>query len=118
MNDETSSQISALQRQVFILLVALVCVSGTLTIFLYRQARLSGKDIDAIKPQAQQVIGAFNQNQVLMKNFVEQLVAYGQTHPDFQPVLRKYGLVAQPAAAPAVSPAAQTAAPAPAAPKK
>ena len=114
MNDETSPQISALQRQVFILLVALVCVSGTLTIFLYRQARLSGKDIDAIKPQAQQVIGAFNQNQVLMKNFVEQLVAYGQKHPDFQPVLRKYGLVPQPG----VKPAAQTAAPAPAAPKK
>lgn len=100
MNDELSPQISALQRQVFILLVALVCVSGTLTIFLYRQASLAEKDITAIQPQAQKVIGAFNQNQALMTKFVEQLVAYGKTHPDFQPVLRKYGLLAQPSAAP------------------
>jgi hypothetical protein len=112
MNEELNSQVSALQRQVFILLVALVCVSGTLTIFLYRQARLSGKDIDAIKPQAEQVIGVYNQNQVMMTKFVEQLVAYGKTHPDFQPVLRKYGLAggatpANPAVTPAGTPPAK-----------
>jgi hypothetical protein len=27
-----------------------------------------------------------------MINFVNQLVAYGQTHPDFRPVLLKYGI--------------------------
>jgi hypothetical protein len=115
MNEELNSQISALQRQAFILLVALVCVSGTLTIFLYRQASLAGKDINALKPQAQQIIGAFNQNQALMTKFVEQLADYGKTHPDFQPVLKKYGLVGQPAAA---APAGSTAAPAPAIPGK
>lgn len=101
MNDEQTSQISGLQRQVFILLIALVCVSGTLTIFLYRQASLAERDITAIKPQAEQVIGVFNENQVVMTKFVEQLVAYGKTHPDFQPVLKKYGLLRQPEAAPA-----------------
>jgi hypothetical protein len=99
MNPDSNSEISALQRQVFSLLVALVVVSGTLTTYLYRQASLTGKDVDAIKPQAQQIIGVFNQNQALMENFFKQLVAYGQTHPDFRPILLKYGI--NPAAAPA-----------------
>jgi hypothetical protein len=96
MNDDTNAQISALQRQVFALLLALIVVSGTLTVYLYRQASISGKDIDAIKPQAQQIIGVYNQNQTLMVNFVNQLVAYGQTHPDFGPVLAKYGIAPVP----------------------
>ena len=104
MNDDSNSQISALQRQVFALLIALIVVSGTLTVFLYRQASIVGKDIEAVKPQAQQIIGAFNQNLTLMDGFVKNLIVYGQTHPDFQPVLLKYGLVVPPNAAPAVAP--------------
>ena len=92
MNPDSNSEIAALKRQVFTLLVALIVVSGTVTVYLYRQASITGKDIDAIRPQAQQIIGAFNQNQALMINFVNQLVAYGQTHPDFRPVLLKYGI--------------------------
>ena len=113
MNDDTNSQIAALQRQVFVLLIALVVVSGTLTIFLYRQASLAGKDITAIKPQAQQVVGVFNQNQQMLVKFTEQLVEYGKTHPDFRPVLMKYGLVQQPG----VATANPTAPPAPVLPK-
>jgi hypothetical protein len=101
MNIDSDSEISALKTQMFTLLLALIVVSGTLTVYLYRQASLTGKDIDAIKPQAQQLIGAFNQNQALMENFVKQLVAYGQTHPDFRPVLAKYGFVPPPVSAPA-----------------
>lgn len=96
MNDDLNTQVSALQRQVFALLLALIVVSGTLTVYLYRQASISGKDIDAIKPQAEKIIGAYNQNQELMVNFVNQLVAYGQTHPDFRPVLAKYGIAPVP----------------------
>ena len=107
LDTETNPEISALKRQVFTLLLALIVVSGTVTVYLYRQASITGKDIDAIRPQAQQIIGAFNQNQKLMVEFVNQLVAYGQTHPDFKPVLLKYGI-----AAPVAGPAA------PAAPKK
>ncbi len=103
LDTETNPEISALKRQVFTLLVALIVVSGTVTVYLYRQASITGKDIDAIRPQAQQIIGAFNQNQKLMVEFVNQLVAYGQTHPDFKPVLIKYGIAA-PVAAP-VAPA-------------
>ena len=101
---ELMDQIVALRHQVFTLLLALVVVSGTLTVVLYRQARLTGKDIEGIKPQATQIIAAFKRDQPAMENFVKQLTAYGVTHPDFQPILKKYGIVpqAQPAATPVV----------------
>ena len=101
---ELMDQLVALRHQVFTLLLALVAVSGTLTVVLYRQARLTGKDIDTIKPQATQIIAAFKRDQPAMENFVKQLTAYGVTHPDFQPILKKYGIVpqAQPAATPVV----------------
>ena len=96
-------QIVALRHQVFTLLLALVVVSGTLTVVLYRQAKLTGRDIAIIKPQATQIIAAFKRDLPLMENFVKQLTAYGVTHPDFQPILKKYGIVAtQPAATPVV----------------
>ena len=81
----------ALRHQVFTLLLALVVVSGTLTVFLYRQASITGKDITAIKPQVTQIIKAFSQDRPGMENFVKQLTTYGVTHPDFQPILKKYG---------------------------
>jgi len=93
MSLDTDSEISALKSQVFTLLLALIVVSGTLTVFLYRQATVTGRDITAIKPQALQIIGTYNKDQALMFSFTKQLVAYGQTHPDFLPVLAKYGIV-------------------------
>ena len=100
---ELMDQIVALRHQVFTLLLALVVVSGTLTVILYRQARLTGKDIEVIKPQATQIIEAFKRDRPGMENFVKQLASYGNTHPDFQPILKKYGIVAtQPAATPVV----------------
>ena len=100
---ELMDQIVALRHQVFTLLLVLVVVSGTLTVVLYRQAKLTGRDIAIIKPQATQIIAAFKRDLPLMENFVKQLTAYGGTHPDFQPILKKYGIVAtQPAATPVV----------------
>jgi hypothetical protein len=49
-----------------------------------------------------------------MNNFVTQLVAYGEKHPDFVPVLRKYGVAPIPGI-PAGTPANAVQ---PAAPKK
>lgn len=103
---ELSEQVAALQRQVFTLLLALIVVSGTLTVYLYRQASLTGKDIQTLRTQ---VIEPFKQRQPAMENFLNQLAAYGQTHPDFRPILQKYGInstSAVPAAATAPKPAA------------
>jgi hypothetical protein len=90
---EISDQIAALRRQTFTLLLALIVVSGTLTVFLYRQASITRRDIASIKPQAAQVIQAFGQDFPAITNLVQHLIIYGQSHPDFQQqVLNKYRL--------------------------
>src|SRR5258706_2089872 len=91
-NTELSEQIATLRRQTFTLLLALIIVSGTLTVFLYRQASLTRRDIKAVKPQAMQIIQAFTQKGPDIQNFVKELAAFGVTHPDFQPILKKYGI--------------------------
>jgi hypothetical protein len=109
---ELTDEIVALRHQVFTLLLALLVVSGTLTVYLYRQARMIGKDIEAIRPQALPVIQVFNQNRQNMDMFVNQLAVFGNTHPDFQQqVLRKYNIVLPPPATtspPAATPAPKT----------
>ena len=103
MNNDTPSELAALRSQIFTLLVALIVVSGTLTIFLYRQSSLAGKDL----LQAEQVSQNLAKNEAGVISFVNQLVAYGQTHPEFVPVLKKYGIApvaGVPAGAPAAAP--------------
>jgi hypothetical protein len=34
----------------------------------------------------------FEQNRPVMDKLVRQLIVYGQSHPDFQPILKKYGV--------------------------
>jgi hypothetical protein len=101
---ELTGQVAALQRQMFTLLLALIVVSGTLTVYLYRQDSVTRKDIESIRPQAEQIISNFNQTRPAMQAFVKQLTDYGQTHPDFQPILKKYGLGPAPATNAAAKP--------------
>jgi hypothetical protein len=92
---ELSDQIDALRQQVFTLLLALVVISGTLAAYLSYQSRVLGKDITANKPQDMQMIQGFNQSRPRLENFVNQLIAYGQTHPEFQQqILDKYNIKA------------------------
>ena len=46
-----------------------------------------------------------------MDDFVRKITDYGQTHPDFAPILAKYGI--KPAVPAAAAPAVPAAAPAP-----
>ena len=101
MNLDPNSEISVLRKQVFIQLIALVVIAGTLTGYLYRQASAAGKQIT----QAQQIINIYQQSQPIYNDFVNGLVAYGEKHPDFaQQVLKKYGIAPIPGV-PAGSPA-------------
>jgi hypothetical protein len=108
MNMDSNSEISSLRNQVFTLLVALIVVSGTVTVYLYRQASILGKDLNA----SQQLINSFNKGQPAVASFVNQLGAYSMTHPEIRPVLAKYGII------PAATQPSLTAPAAAAAPKK
>jgi len=99
--ENNNGDIAALKNQVFTLLVALIVVSGTLTVYLYRQVSLANKDL----AQGQQVGAMLSHNEAAVSSFINELVAYGQKHPDFVPVLKKYG-IAPVAGVPANTPAA------------
>jgi hypothetical protein len=88
ISDDSQQEISALKNQVFTLLVALIVVSGTMTAMLYQQASQATKEIT----QAQQLAAGLNQNEQNMGAFAAKLLAYADKHPDFKPVLAKYGL--------------------------
>jgi hypothetical protein len=93
------SQLTALQEQyeslrqlVSALLLVLLLVSGTLTIFLGRQWRFSKSEIDLLSPQAGQILTEFNRNLPMMQDFIRKLNEYAKTHPDFAPIVAKYHL--------------------------
>jgi hypothetical protein len=95
-SEDNSGEIAVLKNQVFTLLVALIVVSGTLTVYLYRQTSMTGKDIE----QNEQVMNLVAKNQTSIDAFVARLADYGKRHPDFQPILKKYGITPGGPAAP------------------
>ncbi len=112
---DLAGQVAALQRQVFTLLLALIVVSGTLAAYLGYESHHLGRDIAAIN---QQVVQPYNQKVPVIAKFLNSLVAFGRTHPDFQPLLNKYEIVSLPVTNAAARPAPSAAKPATAAPKK
>lgn len=92
---------ACMQRQMTWLLVALIVVSCTLTVFLWRQVRYAKRDFEAMKAPATQIIQDFNQNKANMDAFVAKIADFGRTHPDFMPVLNKYRIPAATTAPPA-----------------
>ncbi len=107
--EDLKQQCAALQRQMQTLLLALIIVSGTLSVFLWRQVRYARRDLEAIKPAAAQVIQEFNQSRPNLDAFVAKVAEYGRTHPNFAPIMNKYRIV-PPAAAPAPAAAPKPAA--------
>ena len=90
--DELACLVASLRRQITLLLLALIVISGTLTTYLFYEARTLGHDLEVLEPQARMVIQNYNKGLPHIQKFVQELVAYGQKHPDFQPILKRYGL--------------------------
>lgn len=90
-SSDAEGQVAALQQQVFLLLLALVVISATFVFYLFIQSFFLSKDLDALRPQALQVIQAYTANRQAINTFHQELNDYALTHPSFQPVLKKYG---------------------------
>jgi hypothetical protein len=105
-------QQARLERQISFLLVALVILSSTLTVFLWRQVRYAKRDLETLRPMAAQVIQEFNQKRPEVDTFIARLFEYSRAHPDFAPIIEKYKITpttgAPPASATAPAPAAAT----------
>jgi hypothetical protein len=102
---ELRDQVESLRHLVGSMLILLVVVSGTFNIYLLRQWKTSKTDLAVFKPQAANLIASYQKNeQPAVENFIKKMVEYGQTHPDFAPILNKYQIKAAPPPAGAASP--------------
>ena len=75
------------------LLVLVIVVSGTLTIYLWRQVKYSRAELEVLRPQATNIIGQYQKTTgPATDEFLKKLAIYGTKHPDFAPIVNKYGL--------------------------
>ena len=95
------------------MMVLLIVVSGTLWIFLRWQVKYTRLELESVRPQATNMIAQYEKGtRPAMDNFINKLAEYGRTHPDFAPIMTKYGIkpAGQSGSAPG-TPAPPTAAP-------
>jgi hypothetical protein len=98
-------QIESLRHLVGSILVLLVIVSGTLTIFLLREMKNTARELEGFRAGATNVITLYQKQQgPAMDEFIKKIQQYGQAHKDFDPILTKYGLKPPTGAPPAAVP--------------
>jgi hypothetical protein len=91
--NELQAQCAWLRKQILTILVGLIFVSITLNIYLLRQWRWATGDNKAAKEQAGPLINEYQKTiEPRFNEFVRRIQDYGRTHPDFQPIMTKYGL--------------------------
>lgn len=102
---DLQAQIDSLRSLVNTILVLVIVVSGTLNIYFWRQFRSSKTDLTNISQQASVVVKEYEaKNGPAIDEFLRKIAEYGRTHPDFEPIMKKYQLnqlKPAPAAAPA-----------------
>ena len=91
--DEQASPVVIMQRQITFLLLAVLVISGTLTLYLFYQAHVLGRQLETMEPQARYVVENYDRNWPHIQRAIQELIVYGQKHPDFQQqILKKYGI--------------------------
>jgi hypothetical protein len=90
---DLQDQVENLQKMVIYILVLTTVVAGAFAFFMQRQVKLTRAELDVLRPQAEQIDAQY---QKLvgpdMEVFGRKLAEYGATHPDFAPIMTKYGL--------------------------
>jgi hypothetical protein len=94
------AQYENLRQQLLAVLVILIVISGTLNIFFFRLWNFTRTELHTSRALAIQADNEYNANTNAMTKIVEGLTAYGRAHPDFMPVLNKYGISNSPALKP------------------
>ena len=99
-SEDLKETCAILRHQLNSVLILLLVVSATMTIFFWRQASLTRKEKDALRSQ----VTHYQTNTVpALMEFTRKLQEYARIHPDATNILTKYGVM-QPLAAPAAAP--------------
>ncbi|MDQ6632177.1 MAG: hypothetical protein M3Y82_10560 [Verrucomicrobiota bacterium] len=74
-------------------LAALLLFTGGVNLYLLRQTISIRKDLANYRLRVTQVVAEYQKSgEPALQSFVKNLQVYGQTHPDFIPILVKYNL--------------------------
>ena len=112
---ELREQQNTVRKILIAALIAMLIASSSLTVFLIPQVIFVGKELQAARPQVNQIVANYQQvEEKQINNFITTLVNFARQHPDFTPILAKYKIapapplpsppVAAPTTAPPVSP--------------
>src|SRR5579864_5108985 len=83
---DLQAQCENLQQIVSSLLLVLIVVSATLSIFLLRQWRFVKSEVEGLTPQAVQLMTEHTNTYAMTQAFIRKVAEYGRTHPDFGPI--------------------------------
>ena len=100
---ELSAECAQLRKQATNTLIALIVVSITLATFLFLQVWRAGKDAENLREQQRQYAEIAQREQPAIQNLLSKLTEYGKTHPDFKPIMDKYGIGVTSAVPPTVT---------------
>jgi hypothetical protein len=89
---QLQEQYHSLQQLVSSLMLVLIVISGTLSIYLWRQYRFVKSEYDVLAPAATQLIADYTNNYAMSQEFLKKLAEYGRTHPEFAPIIARYRL--------------------------
>jgi len=85
------AQLDGLRKLFLAALAALLIMGISLNVFLLRQTAFVRKDLQNARPQVAQLAANFEKNEEpQIRNFVNALVEFSRSHPDFKPILAKY----------------------------
>jgi hypothetical protein len=92
-SSDLQAEFDALRHLVVSILILLIIVSGTFSIYLLRQWRTTSKDLKNIGPQVSQMINVYQKDEApWMQDILKKFSEYGKTHPDYMPILNKYNI--------------------------
>ncbi len=84
-----ASRVEALRQNLVSALILMIVVSGTFTIYLYRQWNATRYDVNNMR----MVVDEYTKtNLPAVREFVNRLNDYSKTHADLVPILAKYGV--------------------------
>lgn len=99
--NQLREQYESLRQLVTSLLILMIMISGAFFLFAYRQYKWVHSELVAVRPGATQMIAEYQKkNGPAMDDIVKKIRDYGRTHPDFDPIMKKYSLDQLPPDAP------------------
>ena len=112
--NELNDRYDSIQYVVNAMLILLTFLAAVLTAFLVRQQSDKGFELGIYSVQATNFIAQFHHGpeEAAQNEFLRKLTEYSRTHPDFLPILAKYGLKPASTTAGALPSAATPSAPA------